>query len=122
MSNYKIGDIVTCKVTGFEKYGIFVSVDHDFSGLIHISEISDAFVRDIMDYVSLDEVIYAKVLGYDGDHHKLKLSIKNFDYRFNSNQNTVIEENGNGFSELQKALDKWIDIKEKEIEKIEKKP
>ena len=55
MSKYEIGQIVTCCVTGIEKYGIFVNLEEYYSGLIHISEISSQFVRNINDYV--DEVI-----------------------------------------------------------------
>ena len=44
MNQYKKGEIVTGCVTGIEKYGIFVSLDEYYSGLIHISEISDFFV------------------------------------------------------------------------------
>ena len=45
MLKYDKGKIVTGQVTGIEKYGIFVSLDEFYSGLIHISEISDGFVR-----------------------------------------------------------------------------
>ena len=41
---YKIGDTVKGKITGIQKYGIFVAVDNEYTGLIHISEISNAFV------------------------------------------------------------------------------
>ena len=37
---YKKEDIVTCTVTGIEEYGIFVKLDDNCTGLIHISEIS----------------------------------------------------------------------------------
>ena len=50
---YKKGNIVTGCVTGIEKYGIFVSLDNYYSGLVHISEISDSFVRNINDYVNI---------------------------------------------------------------------
>ena len=41
MTKYKVGSTVTGNVTGIEKYGAFVSLDDYYSGLIHISEISD---------------------------------------------------------------------------------
>ena len=49
MTKYKVGSTVTGNVTGIEKYGAFVSLDDYYSGLIHISEISDGFVKDIND-------------------------------------------------------------------------
>ena len=62
MSKYKKGEIVFGCVTGIEKYGIFVNLDEYYSGLIHISEVSNAFVRNIHDYVKVGETIKVKVL------------------------------------------------------------
>ena len=50
MTQYKKGKIVKGNITGVEKYGIFVSLDNFYSGLIHISEISNDFVRDTKDF------------------------------------------------------------------------
>ena len=47
MAKYKIGDIVQGCVTGIEKYGVFVNLDEYYTGLIHISEVSDLYVRNI---------------------------------------------------------------------------
>ena len=44
---YKIGDIVKGKVTGIENYGIFLLMEDGYTGLIHISEISEKFVRNV---------------------------------------------------------------------------
>ena len=68
-------------VTGIESYGIFVSLDEYYSGLIHISEISDDYVRNINNYVKIGETIKVRVLEVDDDTFQLKLSIKNLDYR-----------------------------------------
>ena len=69
MSKYEVGNIVTGNVTGIEKYGIFVSLDEYYSGLIHISEISDNFVRDVNDYVKYGDTIKAKIIEVDDDSH-----------------------------------------------------
>ena len=53
MSKYEKGKIITGCVTGVENYGIFVTLDEYYSGLIHISEISNNFVRNINDYVNI---------------------------------------------------------------------
>ena len=65
MDKFNIGDIVTGTVTGIENYGIFVSLNENNSGLVHISEISDYFVRNINDYVELNEIINVKIIGID---------------------------------------------------------
>ena len=59
---YQKGDIIKGVVSGIEPYGIFVKIDDDYSGLIHISEISSKFVRNVGDYVKQGEVIKIKIL------------------------------------------------------------
>ena len=83
MNRYKKGEVVTGCVTGIEKYGIFVSLDDYYSGLIHISEISDFFVKNPADYVYVGETIKAVVIDDNElDSFHVKLSIKNIDYKF----------------------------------------
>ncbi len=117
MSNkkYKIGNIIKGCVTGIEKYGIFVSLDNYYSGLIHISEISNSFVKNINDYVNIGETINVKILDINDNDFHLKLSIKDIDYRINKKKKSKIIEVGNGFECLRNNLDEWISIKEKEI-------
>ena len=67
MSKYKVGDIVIGCVTGIEKYGIFVNLDEYYTGLIHISEISNLYVREISDYVEIGQTIKCKVIEKDDD-------------------------------------------------------
>ena len=88
MTKYKVGSTVTGNVTGIEKYGAFVSLDDYYSGLIHISEISDNFVRDINKFVNIGETIKVKVLDTDDETFHVKLSIKNLDYRLNKKRET----------------------------------
>lgn len=122
MKKYKIGDIVKGKVTGISDYGIFVLVENHITGLIHISEISTSFVRNISDYVELNEEIECKVLEEATEEDtKLKLSIKDFNYRKNSNHKQSITETKTGFSTLKTLLNNWIAAKEEEINKNQKK-
>lgn len=110
------GDLITGRVTGVESYGIFLSLDNGVTGLIHISEISDSFVKNIYDYVDIDDVIRAKVLDYDEVNKRLKLSIKNLQYSDNVKHNHVIIETKSGFSTLKGCLDGWISDKVAEID------
>lgn len=121
MGIYQKGEIISGIVTGIEKYGIFVSLDNNVTGLIHISEVSDSFVRNVGDYAELNETIHAKVIDYDSKHKKLKLSIKNMQYRDGSKAGHPIIETKSGFSSLKKNLDIWVAIKEKEISEKEEK-
>lgn len=115
MAKYKKNQIVTGCVTGIENYGVFVSLDEYYSGLIHISEISDNFVRNIEDYVKLGESIKAKVIDVDDDTFHVKLSIKNLDYNVARKRKNKIKETELGFSTLESKLDRWIEEKYAEI-------
>ena len=120
MNQYKKGEIVTGCVTGIEKYGIFVSLDDYYSGLIHISEISSFFVKNPADYVHVGETIRAEVIDdSDVETCHVKLSIKNIDYKLNKKSKKKIMETASGFSGLEKALPGWIFDKKNEI--LEKK-
>ena len=58
------GEIVSGTITGIKDYGAFVQVE-DYCGLIHISEFSDHFVRDITDYVHIGDQIKLKIIFPD---------------------------------------------------------
>lgn len=119
MSKYECGKIVTGCVTGVESYGIFVSLDDYYSGLIHISEVSTKFVKDINDYVNVGETIRVKIVEKDEDTSHLKLSIKDIDYRVNNKRRGKIIETEKGFETLSIKLEDWIEEKYVEIEKKE---
>lgn len=108
MPKYKIGDLVKCQVTGVEKYGFFVFTcdENKYSGLVHISEMSEVFVRNVTEYVNIDDEIIAKIIEIDDDRKKLKLSIKNINYNNDGSSNLKEE---NGFNKLGAHLQGWID-------------
>ena len=116
MSKYDKDNIVVGYVTGIEKYGIFVNLDEYYSGLIHISEISSNFVRDVNDYVNIGETIKMRIVEVDEESHHVKLSIKDIDYRMEKKKRNKIVETVHGFSTLKEQLPVWIDGKIKEIE------
>ncbi|MEG0618825.1 MAG: S1 RNA-binding domain-containing protein [Bacilli bacterium] len=118
MAPYQKGKIVKATVTGIEKYGVFVSLDEFFSGLIHISEVSHGFVKDINDFVKIGDIIYTEILEVDEDSLHLKLSIKNIPYKKkNYNTKHKIIETRLGFSTLKYKLPIWIDEKMEKIKK-----
>lgn len=116
MNQYKEGNTIKGKVTGVEDYGIFVSVDEETDGLIHISEISDAFVKNVHDYAEVGQTIEAKVIEYDAENKKLKLSIKELNEEVKKKKREKIKETEHGFETLKKELTHWIEEKEKELE------
>ena len=114
MDEIKIGDIVRATITGIQKYGAFALVNDKYDGLIHISEISSGYVKNINDYIKIKDEIYAQVVDIDKENNKLKLSIKNIDYR-NSGEIINDENYMAGFGALKDHLDDWINDKIKEI-------
>ena len=110
MSKYRKGNIVKATVTGIESYGVFVSFDEYYTGLIHISEISNNFVKDITDYVNIGDVISVKILEIDDEEGHLKLSIKDIDYKkIKRIKRHKIKETPLGFKTLAYHLPIWID-------------
>lgn len=71
----KKGEIVYGRITNILGYGAFVSVG-EYDGLVHISEFSDNYVRNIYDFVRVGQQVKLKVLDVDEDGKKLKLSYK----------------------------------------------
>ncbi len=114
--DYRVGDIIKGQVTGIEKYGIFVNIDPWYDGLIHISEVSVDFVKDIHEFVQIGETIYCQVLEVDEESLHLKLSIKNINYKA-SNDNSEIKETRKGFLPLKENLDGWINEKIEQYKK-----
>jgi predicted RNA-binding protein with RPS1 domain len=108
MTKFYKDEVVEGCVTGIEKYGIFVTLDEYYSGLIHISEISDGFVRDINKVADIGETIRVRVIDTDDDTFHVKLSIKNLNYRLVKKKNTNIRETEHGFNTLENQLTTWI--------------
>ena len=69
------GDIVEGVVTKVAKFGAFVDLEDGKSGLVHISEIADTFVKDINNHVFEGDQVKVKVLSID-EKGKIALSMK----------------------------------------------
>lgn len=74
--NYKVGDIVTGKVTGIKPFGAFVAIDDNHQGLVHISEVSHSYVKDINNFLKVGDEIKVKILSIDEENGKISLSIR----------------------------------------------
>ena len=69
------GSIVEGTVVKITTYGAFVELPEGKSGLVHISEIADTYVKDVKDYLKEQEHVKVKVLGLN-EKGKLDLSVK----------------------------------------------
>ena len=117
MSKIRKGRIIRGTVTGIEPYGVFVSCDDYYTGLIHISEISHGFVKNITDYVKIGDLIFTEILDVDEELGHLKLSIKNIDYKKKTIvKKQKIHETTIGFKTLEYKLPIWVDEALKRIQ------
>ena len=71
----KIGEIYEGKVSGLTGFGAFVRLSNGESGMVHISEVSTAYVRDISEFLKEGQDVRVKVIGIN-ENNKISLSIK----------------------------------------------
>ena len=64
MDDYIVGNIVKGEITGIESYGLFVKLDNDYTGLVHISEITNNFVKDINNYDISNAILIDNFISY----------------------------------------------------------
>ncbi|WP_261806709.1 CvfD/Ygs/GSP13 family RNA-binding post-transcriptional regulator [Lapidilactobacillus luobeiensis] len=74
--SYRIGDILTGRVTGIQPYGVFVLLDDQTQGLVHISECTHSYVTDLHHIVRIGDVINVLVLDVDEYSQKISLSLR----------------------------------------------
>jgi len=73
---YHLGSRVEGKVTNVTDFGVFVELENDIEGLIHVSELSKEKVQDPSDFVTLGETVSALVINVDPKERKIGLSIR----------------------------------------------
>ncbi len=101
----KKGDIVKGRITSIKPFGAFVKIDESVDGLIHISEISERFVRSIEDYLSVGDFVTLEVISVSSDN-KLSLSFKSQNKNGRKKHEKVQLEQG--FKPLAEKLDHWV--------------
>lgn len=89
---YKIGDIVKGNVTRVTPFGVFVRLDTEIDGLVHISEISNERITDPGTILHLGENFSFKIISIDPDQHRLGLSFKRLDETAAEGETPTIEE------------------------------
>ncbi|ANX13383.1 S1 domain-containing post-transcriptional regulator GSP13 [Fictibacillus halophilus] len=122
--NFEVGSIVEGKVTGIKPFGAFVALNDNVQGLVHISEVSHGFVKDINDALSVGDVVSVKILSVDEDSKKISLSIRQTQEApapapkkerrpggFNNNKKSSSNNNqdaNKGFNTLEAKLKDWL--------------
>jgi general stress protein 13 len=99
------GDLVKGRITGIKPYGAFVKIEDGSDGLIHISEMSDGYVRRIEDFLKVGDIVELEVLGVNPEG-KVSLSYKHTNrVRRKKYVNIVLK---SGFTPLREMLPVWI--------------
>ncbi|MDE5859665.1 MAG: S1 RNA-binding domain-containing protein [Oscillospiraceae bacterium] len=70
-----VGKIYEGKVTGITKFGAFVEIEPNTTGMVHISEVANTFVNEIKDHLTEGQTVKVKVLSVS-EGGKISLSIK----------------------------------------------
>jgi general stress protein 13 len=116
---FEVGQIVAGKVTGIQPYGAFVALNDEIQGLVHISEVTHGFVKDINDHLSVGDEVKVKVLSIDEANKKVSLSIrateetpKKQTAKPAAKKFVKPEENTSGFNTLKEKLEEWIEQSE----------
>lgn len=75
MSSIEVGSIVEGVVTGITNFGAFIQLPTGETGLVHISEIADTYVKDVNDFLNKKDKVKVKVLSVT-ENGKIGLSIR----------------------------------------------
>jgi len=123
---YEINSVVVGEVTGIQSYGAFVRLSNGEEGMIHISEISPYFVRNINQFVEIGQQVKVKIIDIVRDKNLYRLSLKQATNRTRQNVRKLnspskkrykIPKDQQDFSVLEAKLPEWIEEGLKEMEK-----
>ncbi|KAF5275510.1 hypothetical protein FQR65_LT16608 [Abscondita terminalis] len=93
-----------------EEYGAFCNIkDSEYSGLIHISELSDYFVNNIKDFFDEGEEVTVTVIDLNPEKKQAKLSYKRSRPELLKNSKPSIKETGTGYEKLKEFTDENLD-------------
>jgi S1 RNA binding domain protein len=71
-----VGSVIEGTVVGITTFGSFVQLETGTTGLIHISEVANEYVRDVNDHLKLQEKVKVKVVNINPANGKVDLSLK----------------------------------------------
>jgi small subunit ribosomal protein S1 len=95
-SKYQPGQLVTGKVTKITNFGVFVGLEDNLEGLLHISELADYKVENPEEIVKVGDQIEVKILRVDADDRKIGLSRKRVEWAEEEDSAAAVAEGGGG--------------------------
>ena len=116
-SKIEVNQIIEGKVTDIQPYGAFVALNDDIQGLVHISEVTHGYVKDINEHLTVGDNVNVKVLNVDEENKKVSLSIRATEEAPKQQNKTtkkqsapVSQDDGSvGFNSLKDKLEEWLE-------------
>lgn len=110
---YKVGDLIIGKVNQIRPYALFLTFDNGANGLLHISELSDGYIRDIEKFGTIGDEIKVKILSIDPNNGFLRVSYKEVpeSERYSTHDSSVRrlpQFDEADFTDLENKLPEWI--------------
>ena len=75
-SNIKVGEIYDGKILKIKPFGVIVSLPNSIPGLVHISQITNGFIENIEDILSIGEEVVVRAVSVDAEAGKISLTMK----------------------------------------------
>ncbi|KYO66091.1 MULTISPECIES: S1 RNA-binding domain-containing protein [Thermovenabulum] len=113
----EVGQIVEGKVTGITKFGAFVELSEGVTGLVHISEVADNYVKDVREYLNYNDVVKVKIIAISEDG-KISLSIRKLK---ENNRNASRKMSAQSFEEKLAKFLKESEERQQDLKKYEAK-
>lgn len=119
---YKIGQKVRGEVIGIQPYGVFVAIDEDTQGLIHISELKHGYIKEISEIVKKGDMIDVLIMDIDEHSRKISLSLRALQkpkfHPFSNRRNIARygRKTGKGFQSIEEKLPRWVEEALREID------
>lgn len=116
-SKIEEGQIIDGKVTGIQPYGAFVALNEEVQGLVHISEVTHGYVKDISEHLTVGDEVKVKVLNIDEKNNKVSLSIRateeapKVQKQAPKKQQAAVQQQDDGsagFNTLKDKLEEWL--------------
>lgn len=73
---YQVGQIVEGTINSIKPFGAFITLDESTQGLVHISQVTHGFLKDINEVVSVGDKVKVKIVSIDAQTGKISLSMK----------------------------------------------
>ena len=118
MSLPKVGDLAIGTVVKVAQSYAILLFDEGWTGLLHISELSNSFIHSFTSFVKIGSIYHVKVISVDESTGAVRVSLKQVtpNERKKSFRHRQVADSTIDFSELEKRLPKWIEEQNKEGE------